>query len=262
MSLSLILTIVRYAIDIVAVWIVIYYILRMLNQNVRTMQLIKGVLFIIIVKFVTQALKLTTLSGIADTVLTWGVLAIIIIFQPEIRNLLEKMGQTRLEIEFDTTTDELEKSLDELVTAITTLARTQTGALVTFERTQSLADHIHTGVEYDAEINSELLQTIFYEGTPLHDGATIIKHGRIVASACFYPPTSKDLSAKYGARHRAAIGISEITDSLTIIVSEETGTISFAEKGELTKINRNELRAQLINRLNWFNNNEEVEPHE
>ena len=224
----------------------------MLNQNVRTMQLIKGVILVLLVKLITQALGLTTLNGIVDTVLTWGVLAIIIIFQPEIRTILERMGRTKLDFGIKSTHTDLEKSLDELVNAITNLARSQTGALITFEREQDLSDHIHTGVVYDAEINTELLQTIFYEGTPLHDGATIIRNGRIVASACFYPPTNKDLPAKYGARHRAAIGISEITDSLTVVISEETGTISFAENGELKKINRNELRSQLISHMNWF----------
>ena len=122
-----------------------------------------------------------------------------------------------------------------------------------------------------ASIKAELLTTIFYEGTPLHDGATIIKNDMIVASACFYPPTNKEIPSQYGARHRAAVGISEITDSITIIVSEitdsltvvvseETGNVSFAANGELTRINLNELRSKLIAELNWYD--EGGEDHE
>ena len=107
----------------------------------------------------------------------------------------------------------------------------------------------------NADIKSELFLTIFWDGTPLHDGATIIQGDRVACAAAFYPPTNKELSPKYGARHRAAIGISEVTDSLTVIVSEETGTISFASGGELKKIPVNELRASLVNELNWFKTN-------
>jgi diadenylate cyclase len=147
--------------------------------------------------------------------------------------------------------------LDEIVDSVTKLSETQTGALITFERGQSLIDYINTGTKINADIKSELFNTIFWEGTPLHDGAVIIKDDRVVCAAAFFPPTQKDLSPIYGARHRAAIGISEITDSLTVVVSEETGTISFAIKGELIKIPRKELRASLVNELGWFKSEDE-----
>lgn len=252
---------VSMGIDLLAVWVLLYYLISMLRSNVRTMQLFKGVIVILIVKLVTSVFGLTTLNAIVDAVLTWGVLAIIIIFQPEIRTILEKMGQTKNEYTHRLSNDEREKIMDELVNGITRMSKDQTGALITFERTQSLQDFINTGIKMSADIKSELLLTIFYEGTPLHDGATIIKNDRIVASACFYPPTNKEVSPKYGARHRAAIGISEITDSLTVVVSEETGTISFAINGELTKINPKELRASLIKELDWYNN-EDGDAHE
>ena len=201
-------------------------------------------------------------DGIVNAVLTYGVLGIIIIFQPEIRQILEKMGQTNNEYVHNVNLGERERILGELVNCITDLSKTQTGALITFERHQSLQDFINTGIKFDAEIKNELLKTIFYEGTPLHDGATIIKNDRIVASACFYPPTNKEVPAKYGARHRAAIGISEITDSLTVVVSEETGTISFVTNGDLRPVNPKELRGQLVKELDWYHSSDEGDQNE
>jgi len=256
---TVILNFVRSAIDLIVVWFLFYYLISMFKANMRTMQLFKGVLFILIVKIVTSLLGLTTLKYLVDSIINWGVLAVIIIFQPEIRTLLEKMGQTKMTMKKEISDDEKERLMDELVTAILTLSKEQTGALITFERTQSLLDYINTGTRINADIKSELFLTIFWEGTPLHDGATIIQGDRIACAAAFYPPTNKELSPKYGARHRAAIGISEITDSLTVVVSEETGTISFAMNGELKKIPAKELKASLVNELNWFKSNDEEE---
>ena len=237
----------KSAIDLLAVWVLLYYGIMMFKTNMRTMQLFKGVIVVLLVKAVTSVLGLVTLGTIVDAVITWGVLAIVVIFQPEIRVLLEKMGQTKNEVQHRLSDDERERAMDELVES-----KDKTGALITFERRQSLQDFINTGVKVSASIKAELLTTIFYEGTPLHDGATIIKNDMIVASACFYPPTNKEIPSQYGARHRAAIGISEITDSLTVVVSEETGNVSFAANGELTRINLNELRSKLIAELNWY----------
>lgn len=257
-----VLNFLRSAIDLIAVWFLFYYLISMFKTNMKTMQLFKGVLFILIVKFLTSVFGLTTLNFLVDSIINWGVLAMIIIFQPEIRTLLEKMGQTKLSLEKEISDDEKERLMDELVNAITTLSKEQTGALITFERSQSLIDYINTGTKINSDIKSELLLTIFWEGTPLHDGATIIQGDRVACSAAFYPPTNKELSPRYGARHRAAIGISEITDSLTVVVSEETGAISFAVDGELRKIPTKELKASLVNELNWFKSNEEGEVHE
>ena len=248
---------IRSAIDLIAVWFILYYLISMFKTNMKTMQLFKGVLFILIVKVLTSLLGLTTLNYLVDSIINWGVLAIIIIFQPEIRTLLEKMGQTKLEVKKEISNDEKERLMDELVDAISTLAKEQTGALITFERGQSMIDYINTGTKINADIRSELFLTIFWEGPPLHDGATIIQGDRVACAAAFYPPTNKELSPKYGARHGAAIGISEITDSLTVVVSEETGTISFATNGELRKIPIKELRASLVNELQWFKSSDE-----
>lgn len=256
LDLITIINVLRSTIDLIAVWFILYYLIAMFKTNMKTMQLFKGVLFILIVKLVTSLLGLATFEFLVDSIINWGVLAMIIIFQPEIRTLLEKMGQTKLTMKKEISDDEKERLMDELVGAILTLSKEQTGALITFERTQSLLDYINTGTKINADIKSELFLTIFWEGTPLHDGATIIQGDRVACAAAFYPPTNKELSPKYGARHRAAIGISEITDSLTVVVSEETGTISFAVNGELKKIPTKELRASLVNELNWFKSND------
>ena len=256
-NLNSIFNVLRTIVDLVLVWYVIYVLVSMMRQNMRTMQLFKGVLLILILKMFTNILGLSVMDYLVNTVLTWGVIAIIVVFQPEIRGLLEKIGRTKLEINHDNLTDdEKERLMDELVSAITKLSEDQTGALITFEREQSLIDYINTGTKINADIKAELFTTIFWEGTPLHDGAMIIKDERVVCAAAFYPPTNQELSPLYGARHRAALGISEITDSLTIVVSEETGTISFAIAGKLRKIPRKELRASLVNALDWFNSKE------
>lgn len=226
-------------------------------MNMRSMQLFKGVLAIVLVKVITSVFRLSTLDFLVDSVINWGVLAIIIIFQPEIRTILEKIGQTKVRPTSQLSDDEKDRVIDELVNAITTLSKDHTGALITFERHESLNDYINTGTRINADIKSELFLTIFWDGTPLHDGATIIQGDRVVCAAAFYPPTNKDLSSKYGARHRAAIGISEVSDSLTVVVSEETGTVSFATHGELRAIPLMELKASLVNELKWFNSSSE-----
>lgn len=252
LSLDIFLNIIRTAIDLVSVCLVLYYLISMFKTNMKTVQLFKGILAVLILKLLTSFFGLTTLNFLIDGVIDWGVLAIIIIFQPEIRTLLEKMGQTKNENKKVFSNDEKERVMDELVNTIITLSKEQTGALITFERSQSLVDYINTGTKVNADIKSELLLSIFYEGTPLHDGATIIQGDKIVCAAAFYPPTNQELSPRYGARHRAALGISEISDSLTVVVSEETGTISFAVNGVLKKIPAKELRASLVNELQWF----------
>lgn len=256
-NFTLIINILRTIVDIALVWYVLFLLISMFKQNMRTMQLFKGVLFILFLKMITSLFGLTTMDYLVNAVLTWGIVAIIIVFQPEIRALLEKIGQTKLNYHMDNLSDdEKERLLDEIVSAVTKLSEDQTGALITFERSQSLIDYINTGTKINADIKDELFNTIFWEGTPLHDGAVIIKNDRIVCAAAFFPPTHQELSPLYGARHRAALGISEVTDALTIVVSEETGTISFAIAGELRKIPRKELKANLVNELDWFSSKE------
>lgn len=252
-----IISIFRTLIDIMLVWYVVYLLISMFKQNMRTMQLFKGVLFILFLKLITSLFALSSMDYLVDAVLTWGIIGVIVVFQPEIRSVLEKMGQTKLEYHMDNLSDnEKERLIDEIVEAVTKLSESQIGALITFERHNSLIDYINTGTKINADIKSEMFTTIFWEGTPLHDGAVIIKNDCIVCAAAFFPPTRQELSPLYGARHRAAIGISEVSDSLTVVVSEETGTISFAIAGELRKIPRKEFKASLVNELDWFNSKE------
>ncbi len=254
-DITLILNVLRTIGDIALVWFTLYLILAMIRKNMRTLQLFKGVLFILFIKLITSTFGLATSDYIVDAILMWGFVGVIIVFQPEIRSTLEKLGQTKLKYQLDDlSVDEKVRLIDELVDAITILSEKQIGALITFERSQSLVDYINTGTKIDSDIKSELLRTIFWEGTPLHDGAVIIKGDKIICAAAFYPPSTKELSPLYGARHRAALGISEISDSLTVVVSEETGTISYASNGELRKIPRKELKASLVQELGWLSN--------
>ncbi|MDD8049246.1 MAG: diadenylate cyclase CdaA [Thomasclavelia sp.] len=255
-SWGLFINVIRTIIDLALVWYVLYLLISMVKQNMRTMQLFKGILLVLVLKLITSLFGLTAMSYLVDTVMTWGIVAIVVIFQPEIRALLEKMGRTNVEHKNNLSDNEKEYIMDELVDAITKLSETQTGALITFERKQSLMDYINTGTKINADIKSELFNTIFWEGTPLHDGAAIICDNRIVCAAAFFPPTKQELSPLYGARHRAALGISEVTDALTVVVSEETGTISFAIDGKLTKIPRQEVKANLVRELRWYDNEE------
>ena len=253
LTLNDVLNVVRALLDIGLVWAVIFFGLRIVRNNSRTVQIFKGILFIFIVKGLAMLIGLTTINYIADMVLSWGVIVMVVIFQPEIRMLLEKLGKTSVLTRLAAlSSNENEHLLEQLVKACTQMSASKTGALISLEQGQDLSDYIKTGTSMNSIVSSELLCSIFQYGTPLHDGAVIIRGVRIACAAAYFPPTTKELPTSYGARHRAAVGISEITDSITIIVSEETGTISIAEAGELSdylmtryQIERREPRQEL-----------------
>lgn len=229
-------------IDICVVWAVVYYCLKIVKNNSRTIQIFKGILVVLIVRGAAGLFGLDTVAMIADTIMNWGVVAIIIIFQPEIRSVLEKLGKTSLFSPVTSLTlNERENLVDELVKAVEAMSKNKTGALISIEQGHALDDFISTGTPMNSEVSSELLISIFQYGTPLHDGAVIIQGVKIACAAAYFPPTTKELPTSFGARHRAAVGISEITDSITIIVSEETGNISIAKNGVLTKYQPSEL---------------------
>ena len=249
LTLNDVLNVVRALLDIGLVWAVIFFGLRIVRNNSRTVQIFKGILFIFIVKGLAMLIGLTTINYIADMVLSWGVIVMVVIFQPEIRMLLEKLGKTSvLTRRAALSSNEKEHLVEELVKACTQMSASKTGALISLEQGQDLSDYIKTGTSMNSIVSSELLCSIFQYGTPLHDGAVIIRGVRIACAAAYFPPTTKELPTSYGARHRAAVGISEITDSITIIVSEETGTISIAEAGELKSYTSEELRDYLMTR--------------
>jgi diadenylate cyclase len=206
-----------------------------MRKNVRMMLLMKGVSVILILKLFSWVLQLTTLEFIVDSVMSYGVLAIIIIFQPEIRSALEQLGRNQFFGRHKALTiNERDRVIFELENTVTYLSRRKIGALISLERDVSMSDYISKATPIYADLSASLLQTIFNPNTPLHDGAVIIQGDKVSCAGAFYPTTSNpEVDSKLGTRHRAGLGISEATDSVTIIVSEETGNISLVRDGEM-----------------------------
>ncbi|WP_088810961.1 MULTISPECIES: diadenylate cyclase CdaA [Listeria] len=221
-------------VDILVVWFVIYKLI-MLVRGTKAVQLLKGIFIIIVVKVASSFLHLQTVEWITDQALTWGFLAIIIIFQPELRRALESLGRGNIFIRLGSRIEKEQHNLvDSIMKSTKYMARRRIGALISIAKDTGMEDYIETGIPLHANISSQLLINIFIPNTPLHDGAVIIR-GNEIASAASYLPLSDSpfLSKELGTRHRAALGISEVTDSLTIVVSEETGGISVTKNGEL-----------------------------
>lgn len=238
-----VIDVLRVILDIGIVWLLVHYLLMIFRGNARTIQIIKGILIVIIVKILAGLLQLSTLNFILDYLLNWGFLAVVIIFQPEIRSLLERVGKTSVLTSLSTLSgNERERLIVELVDAVGELSKTKTGALITIEQGQSLEDFAKTGTPLNSIVTKELLTSIFVTSTPLHDGAVIIRGDKIAVASAYFPPTNNELPQRFGARHRAAVGISEITDSITIVVSEETGSISIAQESKLTLVDEKTLR--------------------
>lgn len=221
----------------IAVVSYIFYKGYMLLKETRAVQLLKGILLIVALIPISGMLNLTTVNVILNKTITIGVLSVIIIFQPEIRRALEHIGRSAFNDIHPIEDDELrDKVITEIVNAVENLSLTKTGALIAIEQTTGLGEIIMNGIAIDAVVSSALLENIFVVNTPLHDGATIIRNDRIIASGCVLPLTSStEINKKLGTRHRAAIGLSETSDALIIIVSEETGTISLAANGRLSR---------------------------
>lgn len=242
----------RNLVDILLVWLVIYYVLKNLRKNVKMVLLFKGILFIIILKLISVWLSLTTIDFLLNYVIEWGILALIVIFQPEIRNVLEQLGRSQLLGRHKVlTVDEREKVVYEIVTAMDAMRKTRTGALIVIERDNSLNDYIEKSKKIYADISSELLVTIFFPNNPLHDGGLIIQGDKITSARAVFPTSdSTKISKRLGTRHRAALGISELTDCISLIVSEETGRLSCAIGGELHyNLSSDELKLLLLNEL-------------
>lgn len=247
LTLNNIWSLLTLLLDICLLAVFIYYCLKIVKTNTRTIQIFKGIIFIFLLNGVAQLLSLKTIEYFTSQFLTWGIVAIVIIFQPEIRSLLEKLGKTTVFSRISTlTVNEREFLVEELVKTCSALASTKTGSLISIEQGQSLSDYIKTGTAMNSVVSSELLCSIFQYGTPLHDGAVIIQGDKIACASAYFPPTSRDFPSSYGARHRAAVGISEISDCVTIIVSEESGNISIAHEGSLIVMNESELREYLM----------------
>lgn len=220
-----------------------------LIKETRAEQLLKGIIFMIIFIPISYILKLEMLNFILNKTLTIGLLSVVIIFQPEIRRALEHLGRSAFE-ELHSIQDVENRNItvNEIVNAVDNLAASKTGALIVIEKVTRLGEILNSGTILDAKVTSNLLENIFVVNTPLHDGATIIRNDRILASGCVLPLTNNtSINKKLGTRHRAAIGLSEISDSIIIIVSEETGIVSLAINGKLTRgYDKEKLRIILI----------------
>ena len=217
---------------------IIFYKLYAMIEGTRAITLVKGILVLFMMNFFCNVFQLNLLSWIFEKVMTWTFILLPIVFQPELRRTLERLGQGRFFFHERTSLDEAEanKVVDELVKSAKSLSATKTGALMVIERKMGLNDVSDTGIKLDAMITAELIGNIFFVNTPLHDGAAIIRGKRIYSAGCLLPLTEKTgLSKELGTRHRAAIGISEQCDALVLVISEETGTISVAENGKLTR---------------------------
>ena len=222
--------------DLVIVIFLLYCFVKMVKGS-RAWQLIKGIAFLLIATWLSGVLNLKILNSILTGIMNWGVIAIIVIFQPELRRGLEQLGTNKFTKFFGLDSDLATKTKEDIykvVIAATELSKTRTGALIVIERDINIQDIIATGVPMNSEVSPQLLVNIFVPKTPLHDGAVVIRDSQIKAAACFLPLTqSKDLSKDLGTRHRAAVGVSEVSDCISLIVSEETGDVSIAKAGKL-----------------------------
>ena len=252
MTTNSIITMLKTLIDISLVWILVYGVLKNLKNNVKMVMLLKGALIIIIVKALSDYFNLITIGLILEYILTWGTLALIIVFQPEIRNALEQLGKKQILTRHRSLTlDEREKVVYEIMNAIDYLRKTKIGGLMVIEREISLNDYIQKSKNLSAEISSELLISIFFPRNPLHDGGVIIQGNKITSAGAVFPISlNGKINKKLGTRHRAALGISEESDCIAIVVSEETGKISMAINGILNyNLSLDDARMLLIDEL-------------
>ena len=231
--------IVKALIDIGIVSYVIYKIIKLVRET-RAWQLLKGVLVILIAARLSDALGFRTIAFILRIIIQYITIALIVLFQPELRRGLEKIGRSRFRnifvFEEETDTVKVRALIEEIVKAVTSMAKTYTGALIVIERETKIGDIVISGIQVDANVTSELLINIFSPNTPLHDGAVVIRESKIKAAACFLPLTENpNISKDLGTRHRAALGITEVSDSIVVVVSEESGKISVALNGGLTR---------------------------
>lgn len=249
-QLELPLVSVTDIVEILILTVIIYYILVWV-QNTKAWFLIKGIVALLLIYCLASLLQLNTIRFLMTKLANVALIGAVIVFQPELRKGLEQLGKGhlfQLLLSDDTNPNAIDgKTVDELVRASFSLAQTRTGALVVIERELSLEEYIRTGIVVDAVVTSPLLINIFEHNTPLHDGAVVMRGNRIVAATCYLPLSQNNsISKELGTRHRAAIGVSEVTDSLTVVVSEETGDVSVAEQGKISRgLTPDELRKRL-----------------
>ena len=252
MTVNSALVMLQKLIDISLVWLLIYFMLKNLKNNVKMVLLFKGVLFVIIIKLISDFFNLVTVGLLLEYVIMWGPLALIIIFQPEIRNILEHIGRNQLLGRHKVLTlDEREKLVYEIMNAVDYLRKSRIGALIVVERDISLNEYIERSKKIYADISSELLISIFFPRNPLHDGGVIIQGNKITSAGAVFPISiNGKINKRLGTRHRAALGISDESDCISLVVSEETGKISIAIGGTLNyNLSLDDARMMLIEEL-------------
>ena len=252
MTIDGIVGLIKKLIDVLLVWMIFYYILKNLRKNVKMGLLFKGILVIIVLKIFSDIFELSTIGYLLNYVIMWGPLALIIIFQPEIRNVLKQLGRSQLLGRHKIlTVDEREKLVYEISQAVDYLRKNRIGALIVLERDNSLNDYINKSKKIYADISSELLISIFFPNNPLHDGGVIIQGDKITSAGAVFPTSDNvRISKRLGTRHRAALGISEEMDSISLVVSEETGRLSIAIGGELFyNLSIDEVKLKLLDEL-------------
>lgn len=240
--------------DIIILSFLLYEIMVWIKKT-RAWVLLKGFAVLLVFIFVAWAFRLNTILWLGKNIFSLGITALVIVFQPELRKALEQLGRQNIissVFSFDSAKESearfSDKTVNELIKAVFEMAKVKTGALIVIEKKTPLNEYERTGITLDSVITSQLLINIFEKNTPLHDGAVIIRGDRIVSATCYLPLSDNlFLSKELGTRHRAAVGISEVTDSLTIVVSEETGAVSMAMEGDIKRnLNQDDLRAQLV----------------
>ena len=236
--------------DIIIISFLIYQLLGIVNRT-RAGQLFKGALLVMAVYLVAETLNMRTVTWLLNSLLQVGLLTLVVLFQPEIRRILEQLGSKNIRLLRTLAPEkelpELERAIDQTVLACTEMSRTRTGVLIVFERKILLDDVVRSGTTLDASVSSELLKNIFFVKAPMHDGAVIIRNGRILGAGCMLPLSKNvNLSRELGMRHRAGIGMSENSDAVVVIVSEETGSISVAIGGMLKRHLQAETLSQLL----------------
>ena len=244
------------AIDIVLVIAIIVYIAKIIKKT-RAGQIVKGVILLALIYVIAKLTNMVILTFLLDNFMSYGIILLIIVFQPELRNVFEKLGRSKIVDVFDMDDNILVKhSISEIAKAVEIMSMKQIGALIVLERNTNVAEVLREGIPLNAKVTSELIQNIFMPRTPLHDGAIVISGSEILAAKCILPLASEvSVPKSLGTRHRAAVGITEISDALVVVVSEETGTISLAEGRKLTReLTADTLRDLLTKKLDRTKN--------
>jgi len=246
------LRVAMLAVDVLLVSFIVFYVIRIIKKT-RAEQIFKGMLILLLMLILSKVFRLVILDLILTNVMTYGMLLFIVVFQPELRSALEKLGRRKIVDIFDID-DKLKTKqiIGEITKAVEIMALKKIGALIVIEKSTKIGDIVREGIDISAKVSAELIQTIFIPRTPLHDGAIVIAKNKIVAASCVLPLASENMVPKnLGTRHRAAIGMSEISDALIIVVSEEKGKIALAKNGKLMEnLNTDQLSDMLIKELN------------